>query len=372
MKFAIITHVPHLLFHKKYFAYAPYVNEMNIWLKNVEELIVVAPLQKKKITAIDSAYDHNNIKFVSIQQISLLGLTEILNTILQFPKNSWIVYKAMKQADHIHLRCPGNIGLIGCLVQILFPKKPKTAKYAGNWDPKSPQPLSYRFQKWILSNTFVTRNMTVLVYGEWPNQTKNIKSFFTATYSESDKTAVVAKSFEPTIKILFVGTLSIGKRPLYAVQLVHDLLKLGKSVQLKLYGEGKERATLENYIKTNSLENDIILMGNRGENEVRNAYKESHFLILPSKSEGWPKVVAEAMFWKCLPIATPISCVPYMLDHGNRGVLLTMELESDIAVIEKCLNSKEDYESKTLQAMEWSRHFTVDLFQEEIKNIIAR
>ena len=43
------------------------------------------------------------------------------------------MYKAMKWADHIHLRCPGNIGLLGCIVQIAFPKKVKTVKYAGNW-----------------------------------------------------------------------------------------------------------------------------------------------------------------------------------------------------------------------------------------------
>lgn len=371
MRLLIISHIDHC-YKGNFFAYAPYIREMNLWTKLANEVVVVAPLTKGLLTNIDAAYEHQNLHFEKIPSINFQSISTIFSSIFNIPRILLKLYIEMKNVDHIHLRCPGNIGLLGCIMQIFFPSKQKSAKYAGNWDPKSQQPLSYRFQKWILSNTFVTRNMTVLVYGEWPNQTKNIKSFFTATYSESDKTAVVAKIFEPTIKILFVGTLSIGKRPLYAVQLVHDLLKLGKSVQLKLYGEGKERATLENYIKTNSLENDIILMGNRGENEVRNAYKESHFLILPSKSEGWPKVVAEAMFWKCLPIATPISCVPYMLDHGNRGVLLTMELESDIAVIEKCLNSKEDYESKTLQAMEWSRHFTVDLFQEEIKNIIAR
>ena len=31
MKFAIITHVPHIQSQNQYFAYAPYVREMNIW-----------------------------------------------------------------------------------------------------------------------------------------------------------------------------------------------------------------------------------------------------------------------------------------------------------------------------------------------------
>ena len=99
----------------------------------------------------------------------------------------YTIFKAMKKADHIHLRCPGNMGLIGSLIQIFFPNTPKTAKYAGNWDPKSKQPLSYVIQKWLLSSTFLTRNIKVLVYGEWEHQSKNITSFFTASYREEDK-----------------------------------------------------------------------------------------------------------------------------------------------------------------------------------------
>jgi hypothetical protein len=41
----------------------------------------------------------------------------------------------MRVADHIHLRCPSNIGCwVACSNS--FPKTPKSAKYAGNWDPK--------------------------------------------------------------------------------------------------------------------------------------------------------------------------------------------------------------------------------------------
>jgi len=116
--------------------------------------------------------------------------------------NGLIIFKAMYQADHIHLRCPGNIGLLGCVVQILFPFKLKTAKYAGNWDPKAKQPWSYRFQKWLLSNSFLTRNMKVLVYGEWEGSSKNIHPFFTATYWESEKAPLKPLNFANSIRFV--------------------------------------------------------------------------------------------------------------------------------------------------------------------------
>ena len=82
------------------------------------------------------------------------------------------------------------------------PNKPKTAKYAGNWDPKAKQPWSYRLQRWIKSNTFLTRNMQVLVYGEWEGSSKNIKSFFTATYWEIEKEPLQSLSFTNTIRFV--------------------------------------------------------------------------------------------------------------------------------------------------------------------------
>jgi glycosyltransferase involved in cell wall biosynthesis len=372
MKFAIITHVSHVQSQNQYFAYGPYINEMNIWLKYCDEIIIVAPVQKAEITAIDCSYDYGNIQFLSISQISLLGLRAVLNAIIKAPKISWQIFKAMRQADHIHLRCPGNIGLLGCLVQILFPRKHKTAKYAGNWDPKAKQPWSYRLQKWILSNTFLTRNMQVLVYGQWEGSTKNIKPFFTATYSEVDKVQMKAIDLKERINFVFIGALASGKNPLYAIQLVEALFKKGYNVFLDLYGEGIERNVLENYITSNSLEKIIILKGNQNKGTVKNAYQNSHFVILPSKSEGWPKAIAEGMFWGCIPIATAVSCVPFMLDYGERGVLLQMNLKQDAHKIEAVINDEIDYDLKREKASGWSRKYTLDVFESAIKEILEQ
>lgn len=176
MKFAIITHVPHIKEKDKLYAYAPYVREMNLWIENVDEVLLVAPTTELQPNAIHLSYERE-VRLMEIPGFNAIGLKAKLSALLKMPKLIAVIYKAMSEADHIHLRCPGNVGLLGCFVQILFPKKPKTAKYAGNWDPESKQPFSYKFQRWILSNTFLTRNMQVLVYGNWPNQTKNIRPF---------------------------------------------------------------------------------------------------------------------------------------------------------------------------------------------------
>ena len=370
MKFCIITHVVHTEVNHKFYGYAPYVNEMNIWLKNVDEVVVVAPKENFSLSPIHQAYNHASIEFVEVKKFDALTFSAKLKAIISVIKNCILIYKAMKKADHIHLRCPGNIGLLGCIIQLFFPKKQKTAKYAGNWDPKSKQPLSYRFQKWILSSTFFTKNMQVLVYGEWENQTKNIKPFFTATYSENQKQTVALRHFSEPLKFLFVGTLSPGKQPIYAINLVQKLIEKKIKCSLEIFGDGIEKTKLENYIIEKKLKEFVFLKGNQSLETIKLAYCKSHFVILPSKSEGWPKVIAEAMFWGCLPIASKVSCLPSMLNKGNRGVLLEMNLDHDVSQIEQLIDNEAIYLERTSNAMNWSRKYTTDFFESEIKTLL--
>ncbi len=159
---------------------------------------------------------------------------------------------------------------------------------------------------------------------------------------------------------------------MYAIQLIERLNKNGKKAVLRLYGEGIERNTLEDYIKKNQLENFVFLEGNQNKEIVKQAYKKSHFVLLPSKSEGWPKAVAEGMFWGCVPVATKVSCVPFMLDYGNRGILVDMDLENDVNLITQILDDETGFSVKSKLAMNWSQHYTTDVFESEIKKLLVK
>jgi glycosyltransferase involved in cell wall biosynthesis len=245
MKLGIITHAAHKIKDKHLYAYEPYVREMNLWTKNASKIRVVAPFLKDDVVEIESAYS-DSVQLKKIPAFNTLTIKNKLNAVVKVPYIIASIFKTFFWAEHIHIRCPGNVGLLACIVQIFFPNKQKTIKYAGNWDPNSKQPFSYRLQKKILSNTFFTRNSKVLVYGEWENQTKNIIPFFTASYSSSEVSINDTKYLENTIKVLYVGTLSENKRPLLTVESVHQLIKEGNNIQLNMYGDGPEYTKIEN------------------------------------------------------------------------------------------------------------------------------
>lgn len=369
MRFAIITHVKHIQKDNQWLAYAPYVREMNLWFNFVDAVEVVAPKTDGSVTAIHKAYKHQNITFSEVPDIEFTSLKKSLQSTLKLPMILLSIFKVFKQADYIHLRCPGNMGLLGSVVQMLFPKTPKTAKYAGNWDPNSKQPLSYRIQKWILSNPILTKNMQVLVYGQWPNQTKNIQPFFTATYKQSDVKNLIHKDFSQSLRCMFVGSLVKGKQPLLCVQLIESLHKKGFSISLDVYGDGILRKELDWYITTNKLQNVISIYGNVDKDTLKQAYQTSHFVLLPSKSEGWPKALAEGMFFGAIPVATNVSCVPWMLDNGRRGILISDDLQSALNKFETILNNG-NLEAMSIASQQWSQQYTIEAFEAAIKSLL--
>lgn len=373
MRFSIFSHAEHYEEAGKLYSYGPYVKEMNLWIANIENIKVVAPSDSRKRSAIDKAYQHVNIELVKIPKLHYKG-TALCRSLT----NSWeilrVCYSEMKAADHIHIRCPGNVGMLAIVVSSFFPNKSKTVKYAGNWDPESKQPLSYRFQKWWLSNTFLSRNVKVLVYGNWENQSRNIIPFFTASFSEREKEAV-KKEFKSPFRFLFCGSLVEGKRPLLAVKIIDQLYRNGYQVKLDIYGEGPERMKVVDYIEKNDLQGVIKLHGNQPQETLEGAYRGAQFCVLPSKSEGWPKALAEGMFFGCIPIGTEISCVPWMLGGGTRGLLLTPPLAPTGGgrVVEKIRRLLEDEEAMLMmsqRAQEWSQEYTLEKFKYEIHKLL--
>ncbi|HSC52895.1 MAG TPA: glycosyltransferase [Phnomibacter sp.] len=280
------------------------------------------------------------------------------------------VFRGMLLADHIHLRVPGNMGLLGCLVQVMFPWKKKTAKYAGNWDWASTQPLSYRIQQRILRSRILSQRIQVLIYGHWPDVNRNLRPFFTATYYEKDIVATEPRELVDPLQLMFVGALVEGKNPMLSIKAVQALVAKGILVVLHMFGNGPDYIKISKYVEEHQLDDIVKLYGNQPAQVVRACFQKSHFLVFISESEGWPKVVAESMFWGCLPITTAVSCVPEMVDHGNRGSLVGFNSEDVANTIFEWMAKEDAYKEACQKAMEWARQFTLEKFEREIIQLL--
>lgn len=396
---------------------------MNLWLRYVDAVHIVAPIIRNSTpTEIDMAYCHERLTLSSIPSFSLIDWRNRAKALGIIPVILFKVMRAMQQTDHIHLRCPGNVGLIGCLAQILFPQKKKTAKYAGNWDLESRQPWSYRLQQLILRSTFLSRNMTALIYGQWPDQTRNTLSFFTATYGEKDNESVAKEPLGNRVKLAYVGGLTPNKSPIIALEVLRRLIEDNIHAELTYCGDGPERECLsarvrewesggrgrrtgkecrgegvsgygsQSPVRTDDGERrteepvaigkepstmhqeprtKVQFLGNVSAEKVKEVLKESHFLVFVSRSEGWPKAVAEAMWWGCVPITSSVSCVPQMVgERGERGYLSDGDPKKISEIIRRAMDDESSYLRQSKAAQEWARQYTLERFEAEIAKLL--
>ncbi|QDO94187.1 glycosyltransferase [Formosa sediminum] len=368
-KLLIVSLAPTILKEGKYWSYSPYVNEMDLWFKYADEQRIISPFTYPE-EVLMKPFSTSTIQRYYIPFFAFNTIINILKAMLLMPLIVLQMIRAMAWADHIHLRCPANVSLVACFVQILFPSKQKSTKYAGNWDPNSNQPWTYRLQQAILRNTFLTRNMKVLVYGNWPGETSNIYPFISATYRDAERVPFQPKDYTETLVFVFAGMLVPGKRPLLTIQFIEALNIQGIPARLELFGDGPLRSEIESYIATQQLESQITVHGNQDKTVVKAALLTAHFNILLSKSEGWPKAVAEGMFYGCIPVTTAVSCVAWMVGEGQRGIIVAPDLEQAVSHFKAVFN-REDLNGMAAHALNWSQQYTYDRMEADIESVLA-
>lgn len=371
-RFLVVTHVVHTKHENGIYAYGPYVREMNLWFRHVDEVVIVAPMAARFPTAIEMSYSTGKqVTFITVPEFDIMTARSAVRTLLLLPWLAFRVIQGMSRADHIHLRCPGNMGFLGVVLSALFPWKAKTVKYAGNWDPTSQEAVSVRMQRRMLLHPLFKRRMHVLVYGEWQGMPGHVIPFFTASYSKHDAHVTCKDlTFQPA-SFVFVGSLEEGKRPRHAVDLAASVLQRGIDCTLDMYGDGSMRSRLEQYIDELHLGDCIRLYGAVSSDSISERLKSAHFVILLSRTEGWPKAVAEGMFHGTVPIVSGISCLPWMLDYGSRGIIDDGDMNRTTDAICAILGDPGAYDAMSRRAAAWSQRYTVEMFDEHIQNVLG-
>lgn len=103
------------------------------------------------------------------------------------------------------------------------------------------------------------------------------------------------------------------------------LLKEGFSHSVLVIGDGEELPDLLKQQKELEVQKTFIFAGNK-----MNPYpyiKNADFFILPSESEAWPLVIAEALILQKPIIATKTGDIPEMIAHKKTGYLIDYSTE---------------------------------------------
>lgn len=319
----VVARVTHYRHNGKLYAYGAYAREIDIWADLFPEVLVAGSLCAGPPGPDCTAFTRDNITVLPVKDECGDGLGSQLRQFLSLPVVVWQLAKYMRSVDAIHVRSPCDLGLLGAILAPLF-SRCLVAKYAGQWNGYEGERFIVRAQRAVLSSRWWQGPVTV--YGKWPNQPPHVVSFFTSVMTAdmvaSAVRAAETKNIGSPLRVLFSGRLAPEKRVSHLLDAVKLVVQKGVPMELVLVGDGPEAGSLRSQADKLGLGKVVKFVGGLPFEQSLKWNEWAHCLVLPSMhSEGWPKVVAEAMCHGIFCIAGAHGQVPDMLE--DRGLALS-------------------------------------------------
>lgn len=320
MKLAIISHTEHYQdIDGNIVGWGPTISEINHLAKDFEEIYHVAFFYPGPAPPSALPYIQKNIHFVPLKPVGGSGLVNKLKIVASAPTILRVISQTLKKVDVFQFRAPTGMGVFVIPYLTWFGKKKGWFKYAGNWMQKNPS-LGYAFQRRFLK----IQKRPVTINGKWKDQPKHCLSFENPCLTQTDRElgleVVRLKEFNPPFCFCFVGRLEDAK----GVQRILDSLaswsEKEQIANVHFVGDGEKR---DHYIEIAKQRNiPAVFHGFLEREKVFEIYKQAHFFLLPSSaSEGFPKVIAEAMSFGCIPIVSNVSSIGQYVNSKNGFIL---------------------------------------------------
>ena len=101
-------------------------------------------------------------------------------------------------------------------------------------------------------------------------------------------------------------------------------------------------------------------------------YAEAHFILLPSRSEGWPKVLSEAMAYGVVPVAAAVSSIPQILSDTGAGVALPPDdIDGMAAAIARFVDQPDAWSAAARAGVAAAHRFTYRHYQASVAALFA-
>ena len=99
-------------------------------------------------------------------------------------------------------------------------------------------------------------------------------------------------------------------------------------------------------------------------------YAQAHFLVFPSASEGWPKVLSEAMAYGVVPIAGVVSSIPEILGNTGAGVAIPPHnIEGFVKAVLNYINHPDRWRAASRAGVAAASQFTYEYYLKAVKRM---
>lgn len=288
-------------------------------------------------------------------------------------RNGGIILREVRSADAVHSPIPGDVGTIGMIFSQLL-RKPLFVRHCGNWLVQ--RTAAERFWKWSMEKFAGGRNVMLATGGadEPPSRrNSNVKWIFSTSLRREQMVNAVPRELpaDGKLRLIIACRQEEKKGTDIVIESLPIILNSFPEASLDIVGGGSLLERLNRQAASLGLADRVTFHGKVAQSAVLDLLKKAHLFCYPtSASEGFPKVVLEALANGLPVITTRVSVLPKLIGNGG-GVLVDepTAIAVGAAVVEICRDNT-NYKRMSSKAIETARQYTLESWRDSIGEIL--
>ena len=288
---------------------------------------------------------------------------------------NWIkIWSEVREADAIHTPIPGDVGTIGMVLGLAL-RKPLFVRYCGNWFVR--RTAAEVFWRWMMERFAGGRNVMLATGGAGSppsSKNENIQWIF----STSLKLGVIEENApgelpkDGRLALITVSRQEKGKGTDIVLRAFARLLEDHPRATLNIVGDGAFLPELRSIAEKLGLGGRAVFHGKVEPKQVLALLKQSHVFCYPTESEGFPKVVLEALACGLPVITTRVSVLPQLIKSDCGIILEEPTADGLAAAVSKLCRDPKKYRSMSQAAIAVARNYTLETWRESIGETLRR
>ena len=335
-----------------------------------DETTIVVPFSPVPKPKGEVPFIGHNIRIVPLENIDAVKGNRKLRFPIWLLKNSATILRLINQADAVHVPIPSDMGTIPMVLANMM-GKPLYVRHCGNWFIQATK--AEKFWKWFMEKKAGGKNVMLATGGAATPPSsinKNIDWIFSTSLTTEELEAL--KGSEHIIrnnapKLIIACRQEKEKGVDTVLQAMHLLKSRYPDITLDVLGDGEYIPQLQDMAASLELTEQVIFHKKVGHDRVIELMQAADIFTYPTRaSEGFPKVVLEAMASGLPVITNPVSVLPQLLSTGG-GILMKHDTPQELADdIEYMIIHPQEYRVMQQKAQDIVKKFSLENWRDTI------
>jgi glycosyltransferase involved in cell wall biosynthesis len=342
--------------------------QMNSLSELFEKTTLLVPCMKSGGVKGEILLIGHNLSVVPLTVPPSKGLTRKLVLLFWFFRNLFALSRGLRIADAVHTPIPGDIGTIGAAMAFMF-RKPLFARYCQNWS--MPKSIADRMWKWSVERIAGGKNVVLATGGDQgpPSlRNPNIDWIFATSLTEKEL-AMVSEGRrslpQNQVRLIIVCRQERGKGVETLIKSVPLIQKYIPTVYIDIVGDGSLLPEFKKMAASLNLRDAVTFHGRVDHQKVMNLLRQSDLFCFPTRSEGFPKSVLEALACGLPVITTAVSVLPRLI-NGCGTIIDSVSPEAIARAVKFCSSDQGRYLEMSNRAVRTAKQYSLERWRDRI------